>query len=112
MRVTGAGPHLSREAGLPPHIYTEMTNRYCGEKSWCLGWSCAQGSGSRLISGNSDNGGASYVNWNDDANDNVGFRPLITSRKTPRLRSRVVLFGDLATIHRVVFRFPEDSLED
>jgi len=41
-------------------------------------------SGNRLISGNSDNGGASYVNWNDNPNDNVGFRPLIISRDRPR----------------------------
>ena len=36
-----------------------------------------------MISGNSDNGGASYVNWNNHANDNIGFRPLITSRERP-----------------------------
>jgi len=34
-------------------------------------------SGGRLISGYSDYGGASYVNWNDNPNDNIGFRPLV-----------------------------------
>ncbi len=43
-----------------------------------------KGSGKRVISGNSDNGGASYMNWNDNANNNVGFRPLITSRECPQ----------------------------
>ncbi len=35
-----------------------------------------KGSGKRVISGNSDNGGASYVNWNDFPSAGVGFRPL------------------------------------
>ncbi len=36
-----------------------------------------QGSGSRLISGHSAYGGASYVDWFDDASGRVGFRPLV-----------------------------------
>ena len=34
-------------------------------------------SGKRVFSGYSGNGGASYVSWGGNADDDVGFRPLI-----------------------------------
>ena len=50
-----------------PEWGTTNTSEWCEEKNK---------SGRRLVSGYSDNGGASYVYWIDGPRDNLGFRPL------------------------------------
>lgn len=51
------------------------------------------GDSNRLVVGNSDNGGAANVNWNqpDERNDNIGFRvAVVLSLKRPSFIRRLL----------------------